>query len=202
MSRSSDNNNNAAAIRGLLLVLVAAAIGVLLLRSGGDDDTAAVDDQTTTETTVITTDTSVAGGGTPTTDEPTDVDGSTDDGVTSTTLDDSSDNSIDGFQPRPPAEVSVQVANSTDVRGAASRVTDRLKVLGFVTLTPTDLRGTPLDRSKVHYMPGSLLEAQNIAGVLELDRQNDVFQMFEDTSAVSVYEMPDVLVAIGTDLAR
>ncbi len=206
MSSLSGKNNSAAAIRGLLLVVVAAAIGVLLLRSGGDDDTAsATDDQTTTETTIATLDTTVAGDDTDGADDSSSTDDATDstgDDVTSTTLGDSSDNSIDGFQPRPPAEVLVQVANSTDVRGAASRVTDRLKVLGFVTLTPTNLRGTPLDQSKVHYMPGSLLEAQNIAEVLELDRQNDVFQMFEDTTAIGDYEMPDVLVAIGADLAR
>ena len=189
MSRLSGNNNSAAAIRGLLLVIVAAVIGVLLLRSGGDDESATNDDQTTTiaseaTTTIATTDTTVA-----------------EDSVTTTTVADG-DNSIDGFQPRPPAEVSVQVANSTDVRGAASRVTDRLNVLGFVTLTPANLRGTPLDRSRVYYVPGSLLEAQNIAEVLELDRQNDVFQMFEDTSAVDGFEMPDVLISIGEDLAR
>ncbi len=195
MSRQS-GNNSAAAIRGLLLVVVAAAIGVLLLRSGGDDNASAADDgdQTTTETTVApTTETTVA----PTVE--TTVAPTTE---TTVAAPGSSDNSIDGFQPRAPEEVSVQVANSTDVRGAASRITDRLKVLGFVTLTPTNLRGTPLDRSRVHYMPGSLLEAQNIAEVLELDRQNDVFAIFDDTSAIGDYEMPDVLVSVGTDLAR
>ena len=60
---------------------------------------------------------------------------------------------------------------------------------------------TALDRTRVHYQPGSLLEAQAVAEVLGLDPKNDVFQMFQDTSAIDQWDEPDVLVALGTDLA-
>lgn len=196
MSQQPGRSSSAAAIRGLLLVLVAAAIGVLLLRSSnGDDETVTTPDQTQQPGATVptaTSSTTLPGNSTATTVPVT---------IPTTTAPSTSDNTIEGFQPRSPSEVSVQVSNSTSVRGAAGRITDRLKGLGFITLTPTDLRGTPLDRTRVHYQPGSLLEAQNIAEVLGLDRQNDVFKMFEDLSAISAYEMPEVFLAVGTDLA-
>ena len=88
------------------------------------------------------------------------------------------------------------------MRGAAGRLTDRFKTLSYITNSPTNYVGTPIGRTRIYYQPGSLLEARAIAGVLELDADNDVFPMLADTSAVSDFETPDVLVALGTDLAE
>ena len=80
-------------------------------------------------------------------------------------------------------------------------MTDRFNTLNYITLTPTNFRGTALDRTRVYYQPGSLLEAQAVAEVLELDQRNDVFQMFQDTSALDAWEDADVLLVLGNDLA-
>ena len=216
MTDSMAKSNNGAAVRGLLLVAVAVAVGVLLLRSSDDgtsavaagaeggaaapgvtqpltpdttavpspDTSAAVDDATTTETTAVA---------------PTD----TLEQVTTDTVDDTVETAppVTGFEPRPAAEVTVQVANSTSTKGAAGAVTDELKTLSYITATPTNLLGSALERTRVHYQPGNLLEAQAVATVLGLDPKNDVFQMFQDTSAIDQWDEPDVLVALGNDLA-
>ena len=207
MNSQAGESNSGAAVRGLLLVLVAVVVGVLLLRSVDDPDDAAVTDTTpppelgetippATQATTPTTAAAGTGGADPNT-------------VTTVappvTADPSTDTTAAGaepFQPRPAAEVSIQVANSTTVRGAAGRLTDRFKTLSYITNTPTNYVGTPLDRTRIYYQPGSLLEARAIAGVLELDADNDVFPMLADPSAVQDFKTPDVLVALGTDLAE
>lgn len=214
MTDSMARSNNGAAVRGLLLVLAAVAVGVLLLRSS--DTTAAVSASATTApapgvtqplaTEPETTDAAEAEGSTttaqqltPSTVAPADTTVA-EDGSTETTTPDTVP-VIDDFMPRPAAEVKVQVANSTSTKGAAGSVTDQFKTLNYITATPTNLRGTALDRTRVHYQPGSLLEAQAVAEVLGLDPKNDVFQMFQDTAAIDQWDEPDVLVALGTDLA-
>ena len=108
-----------------------------------------------------------------------------------------------GFEGRPNSQVSVQVANSTTVRGAAGRTTDILKTKGFVTQTPINMKGTPLDRTRVHYKPGNIIEAGNIAELLGLDAKNDVYKMPQDVAALGdKFEKDvDVLVALGIDKA-
>ncbi len=211
MNSQAGESNSGAAVRGLLLVLVAVVVGVLLLRSVDDPD----------DTTVTDTAPPAAPGDTlPTaTEAPTPTSSAADAGVTGSgtvttvatsvtaapataTATDTTSAGAEPFQPRPAAEVSVQVANSTTVRGAAGRLTDRFKTLSYITKTPTNYVGTPIDRTRIYYQPGSLLEARAIAGVLELDADNDVFPMLADTSAVQGFETPDVLLALGTDLAE
>ena len=207
MSSQAGESNSGAAVRGLLLVLVAVVVGVLLLRSVDDpDDTAATDTTPAaepgdplpppTEVPTPTTGVSDAGGtgsATVTTVAPT---------VTAEPSTETTSAGAEPFQPRPASEVSVQVANSTAVRGAAGRLTDRFKTLSYITNTPTNYAGTPLDSTIIYYKPGALLEARAIAGVLELDPDDDVRQMPADTSAVQDFESPDVLVALGTDIAE
>ena len=209
MNSQAGESNSGAAVRGLLLVLVAVVVGVLLLRSVDDpEDEVTVTDTappaapgdtlpTATEAPTPTSaaaDAGDAGSGTVATVAPTTV--------TAAPATDTTSAGAEPFQPRPAAEVSVQVANSTTVRGAAGRLTDRFKTLSYITKTPTNYVGTPIDRTRIYYQPGSLLEARAIAGVLELDADNDVFPMLADTSAVQGFETPDVLVALGTDLAE
>ncbi len=207
MSSQAGESNSGAAVRGLLLVLVAVVVGVLLLRSVDDpDDTTATDTTPAaepgdalpppTEAPTAATGVSDAGGtgsATVTTVAPT---------VTAEPSTDTTSAGAEPFQPRPASEVSVQVANSTAVRGAAGRLTDRFKTLSYITNTPTNYAGTPLDSTIIYYKPGALLEARAIAGVLELDPDDDVRQMPADTSAIQDFESPDVLVALGTDIAE
>ncbi len=207
MNSQAGESNSGAAVRGLLLVLVAVVVGVLLLRSVDDPDE------------VVTTDTAPAA-------EPGDtLPAVTQAPATTAAAPSGNENGVipvttvavpatqppssvttpaeaEPFEPRAAAEVSVQVANSTTVRGAASRLTDRFKTLSYITKAPTNYLGTPLDQTRIYYQPGSLLEARAIAGVLELDADNDVFTMLADTSAVQGFETPDVLVALGSDLAE
>ena len=205
MNSQAGESNSGAAVRGLLLVLVAVVVGVLLLRSVDDPDEVVTSGTTTT----------IELGGTipptppPSTSSPTDGSGIVTPTVSAspTTVatepsTETTSAAAEPFQPRAAAEVSVQVANSTTVRGAAGRLTDRFKTLSYITKTPTNYVGTPLDRTRLYYEPGSLLEARAIAGVLELDADNDVFPMLADTSAVQGFETPHVLVALGNDLAE
>ena len=207
MNSQSGESNSGAAVRGLLLVLVAVVVGVLLLRSVDDPaEVAAVGTtapagpgQTLPPTTEVPTPTTAPadGGGSSSETGPAVTPPATTEPSTDTTS-----AAAEPFQPRPAAEVEVQVANSTTVRGAAGRLTDRFKTLSYITKTPTNYVGTPLDRTRIYYKAGSLLEARAIAGVLELDADNDVFPMLSDTSAITDFESPHVLVALGTDLAE
>lgn len=207
MNSQAGESNSGAAVRGLLLVLVAVVVGVLLLRSVDDADE------------VVTTDTAPAaepGDTLPAVTQPPATTGAPSDGgttggdtvstvvvaTTTPAATDTTSTDAEPFQPRPAAEVSIQVANSTTVRGAAGRLTDRFKTLSYITKSPTNYLGTPLERTRIYYQPGSLLEARAIAGVLELDADNDVFTMLADTAAVQSFETPDVLVTLGTDLAE
>lgn len=202
MNDQAGESNSGAAVRGLLLVLVAVVVGVLLLRSVDDpDDVIATDTAPPVEAgdTLPPPTAPAATNAVPTTDGDTVTTIATPvtAEVTTTTAAE-----VGGFQPRQAAEVSVQVANSTTVRGAAGRTTDRFKAANYITKKPTNYDGTPLDRTRVYHQPGSLLEARVIAGVLNLDADNDVFPMLQDTSAVQDFETPDVLIALGTDIAE
>ena len=197
--------NNAAAIRGALLVIAAVVVGIYLLR-GTDTptlDPAPAASPTTVQAAESEADTSDDGAGTAaettlpgiTVAPSTAEDGSA--------ADDADAGTMVGFEGRPNSQVSVQVANSTTVRGAAGRTTDILKTKGFVTGTPINMKGTPLDRTRVHYKPGNIIEAGNIAELLGLDAKNDVYKMPQDVAALGdkFDKDIDVLVALGIDKA-
>ena len=197
--------NNAAAIRGALLVIAAVVVGIYLLR-GTDTptlDPAPAASPTTVQAAESEADTSDDGAGTAT---ETTLPGRTvapstaEDG---SAADDADAGTMVGFEGRPNSQVSVQVANSTTVRGAAGRTTDILKTKGFVTGTPINMKGTPLDRTRVHYKPGNIIEAGNIAELLGLDAKNDVYKMPQDVAALGdkFDKDIDVLVALGIDKA-
>ena len=197
MSRPS----NAAAIRGLLLVIVAVAVGIYLLRG---TDTPTLDTASTPTTAASAQEEAAIEQEETTASTETTLPGIT--VVTSApengpTTDGSDAGTMVGFEGRPNEEVSIQVANSTSIRGAAGERTDFLKTKGFLIKTPINMKGTPLDRTRVHYQPGSILEAQNIALLLGLDGQNDVYKMPTDLSAYDGYLEPHVLIALGIDKA-
>ena len=197
MSRPS----NAAAIRGLLLVIVAVAVGIYLLRG---TDTPTLDTASTPTTAAATQDEAA--------NEQEDTVASTETTLpgivvatsapeNGTATDDTDAGTMVGFEGRPNEEVSIQVANSTSVRGAAGQKSDFLKTKGFLIKTPINMKGTALDRTRVHHQPGSIIEAQNIALLLGLDDQNDVYKMPTDLSAYDGIDEPDVLIALGIDKA-
>lgn len=102
----------------------------------------------------------------------------------------------------PTSSISVQVANSTAVPGAAAALTDTLKALGYVTFSPTNDRSGAVAHTKIHHVDGHLLAAHELARALDLDPAESVFPMPADPSAtVDGYEEPQVLVVLGTDLA-
>jgi hypothetical protein len=193
--------NNAATIRGLLLVIVAVAVGVYLLR-GTDTPTldtastptsvASAQEEAATEQeeTVASTETTLPG-----------IVVATSAPENGAATDDSDAGTMVGFEGRPNEEVSVQVANSTTVRGAAGQKNRLSQNQRLHYHTPINMKGTALDRTRVHHQPGSIIEAQNIALLLGLDDQNDVYKMPTDLSAYDGYDEPHVLIALGIDKA-
>jgi hypothetical protein len=197
MSRPS----NAAAIRGLLLVIVAVAVGIYLLRG---TDTPTLDTASTPTTAAATQDEAASEQEDTVASTETTLPGivvATSAPENGTATDDTDAGTMVGFEGRPNEEVSIQVANSTSVRGAAGQKSDFLKTKGFLMKTPINMKGTALDRTRVHHQPGSIIEAQNIALLLGLDDQNDVYKMPTDLSAYDGIDEPDVLIALGIDKA-
>jgi len=197
--------NNAAAIRGALLVIAAVVVGIYLLR-GTDTptlDPAPAASPTTVQAAESEAGTSDDGAGTATETTLPGITVAPSTAEDGSAADDADAGTMVGFEGRPNSQVSVQVANSTTVRGAAGRTTDILKTKGFVTGTPINMKGTPLDRTRVHYKPGNIIEAGNIAELLGLDAKNDVYKMPQDVAALGdkFDKDIDVLVALGIDKA-
>ena len=197
--------NNAAAIRGALLVIAAVVVGIYLLR-GTDTptlDPAPAASPTTVQAAESEADTSDDGAGTATETTLPGITVAPSTAEDGSAADDADAGTMVGFEGRPNSQVSVQVANSTTVRGAAGRTTDILDTRGFVTGNPSNMKGTPLDRTRVHYKPGNIIEAGNIAELLGLDAKNDVYKMPQDVAALGdkFDKDVDVLVALGIDKA-
>jgi|TARA_B110000438_G_scaffold61921_1_gene62254 hypothetical protein len=202
MNDLNSRPNNATAIRGVLLVIVAVAIGVFLLRG---DNTPVLEVEILDASPSTTMALGEVNGSTATTtpsgsssEEASEDLGDT----TATTIAAANSDDMNGFVPRANNEVSIQVANSTSVRGAAGKMNDQFKTLGYITKTPTNLLGAALDRTRISYVAGNMLEAQKIAEELGLDPKNDVFRMPADTAAFATYAEPDVMISLGIDKAE
>ncbi len=99
---------------------------------------------------------------------------------------------------RPPNEVGVRVANGSDGRnGLAARGTERLSSFGYGTLTPENKIGDPGDDSFVYYIEGFLLDARQVAAVLEIPETNVVELGVEDIGVT--VDGADVIVILGTN---
>ena len=204
MNSPMSRPNNAAAIRGALLVVVAVVVGIYLLR-GTDTPTLEQVANPPATTAQVSEDISENESIEETAAEDTattlpGVSAETSDPQSSDVADDSG--TMVGFEGRPNNEVAVQVANSTTVRGAAGKTTDILKTKGFLTKSPINMAGTPLDRTRVYYRAGSIIEAGTVALLLGLDSTNDVYKMPSDLSAFKDQEDPDILIALGIDKAQ
>ncbi|MFP5332293.1 MAG: LytR C-terminal domain-containing protein [Acidimicrobiia bacterium] len=159
---------------GIVVVGVLLYGGLSLLAGLGSDDDALAGDTTTSTTEATTTTlpdgstTTVTTEGSTTTSEPS----------TTTTL----------VLPRPPAEVTVLVLNSTDRSGIAGALTTSLGEAGYRTLQPDNYEPT-LDQSRVWYVGDFAPEAADIAAE------------FVPDALIEPYEGPDlgadVVVVLG-----
>jgi hypothetical protein len=166
-------------MRGVILVAVAAVLGFFVLRlmdDAGVEPTA--DDVAVADASDDSSDTSAP---------PEDEGG--DEGESSDTT--------AAPEPRPPAEVTVLVANASGVQGAAGAQTDAIGQGGYQVL-PADNAPENLDATQVLHVEGFGPEARVLAEQI-------------GTTAEAVARMPDpppvelsganILVLLGTDLA-
>ena len=102
-----------------------------------------------------------------------------------------------GSMARPPGEVNVLVANATRTEGLASRITERLRVAGYMVKPPTD--APKEDASVVHFASGYEVEAQIVAETLELPPS--AVQPMPTPAPVSDLREAHVLVLAGPELA-
>ena len=102
---------------------------------------------------------------------------------------------------RQPGEVKVLSANGTRVNGAAGRIRDVLKAVGYNVLSPIETR-SPVRASAVYFTPGFDREAQVVAQVLKL--QPTAVQPLPAANALPVSDLrgANVLAVVGPDLAR
>ena len=106
-----------------------------------------------------------------------------------------------GIEARAYGEVTVLIANTTRIIGAAARSTDQLIATGYLTETAVNARGGGLlERTKVHYEPGFLLEAQRLAAEEFGLTEADVFQM-PASPPVDDLLGANILVLLGSDRA-
>lgn len=110
------------------------------------------------------------------------------DTTTTTTLDTTTTSEVVAV--RPPAEVTVVVLNSTDLDGAAGRLTSRLADAGYQTL-PADNHTPEQDPSRIWYREGYAAEA---AALLEHMAGANVEGLPDETLG----EGADIVVVIGT----
>ncbi|MXW42666.1 MAG: hypothetical protein F4138_08050 [Acidimicrobiia bacterium] len=170
-------NNNQMALKGMLLVLALIAAGAFVLARGLDDDnsTTATSQVTPTATSAPSEHTqSPAPAETP---EPSDNDPSNNQQVSedpepadppaTQAPDDPSSGNNDSDEPllcRNPATIQVLVANSTNVVGAAGRLSTELNTLNYVTLSPVNAQ--PQTGSAFYYRAGYEVDAMCIASKL------------------------------------
>lgn len=101
---------------------------------------------------------------------------------------------------RPPNEVGVRVANGSEGRnGLAARGSERLSSFGYGTLTPENKIGESADDSFVYYTEGFVLDARQVAAVLEIPETN-VIELGTETIGVTT-EGADVIVVLGNNAA-
>lgn len=173
--RSRDQSGSAGA-RGALLLAVAVVLGVVLLNSFDrvptTDVDAIIDGLDDTSTTVA---------GDPSGTAPA---------VTSTTR-----------ASRAPADVTVLVANGTDIRGLAGATATALKGIGYNTLSPTDTT-RPVDATKVLFSDGFEAEARAVATSLQLPPTAVEASTPANPPPIADTLGANVIVLLGGDVSR
>jgi hypothetical protein len=167
-------------MRGAVLIAVAVVLGFVLLAYGFPDS----DDTTSTAT-----DGSIPADGT----TDTAIDG---DDTTGTTAPPTTASAA-----RPPAEVTVLVANGSGVPGAASDFTGTLNADGYVTAEPANADRKDYTTTTVYYVGEEQAEAAAVATALGLDPS--AVQPMPDPPPTEDGDLRNstVLVIIGTDQA-
>jgi LytR cell envelope-related transcriptional attenuator len=158
--------------RGVALIATAVIIGLFVLRNGFETQ----DPSDVAPVVADTTDTTAAG--TPGTEATTDTTAAP--------------------APRPPAEVTVLVANTTGVGGAAGGLSENLKGKGYVTAAPTDAQPA-LQTTQVLFVEGFQAEAQAVAAALGAPAESVV--AMPNPAPVPDLAGAQVLVMLGSDLA-
>jgi hypothetical protein len=164
-------------MRGAALLVVAVLIGVFLLANGFDEgpsSEAALD----TDLTIDTDDES----------EPTVS-------VVETTAPTTS------VAARPPEEVTVLVANGTEVSGTATQFSTQLAADGYVTAEPGTGDNTDYETSVVYFNPDSEAEATAVASALGIDTANVSAMPNPVPTRDGDLRGASVLVIVGSDLA-
>jgi hypothetical protein len=158
-------------VRGAALLGVAILIGVILLRTAPSETGSSVK---STKTTTRTTAKPAAPGVT----VP----------VTTTTA-----------PPRPPGQVTVTVANGTNVSGAANRIKSQLLQGGYNVVFATNATTNSSATTTVFYLAGFQQEAVILANSLSLPPT--VAQAVPPPPPVSDTKGADLVVVVGADLA-
>lgn len=175
------------AIRGVVLLVVLAALGALIVNKGfHDGDSTAV----------------VAGPGDPAATTTTGGTGTTVVDPTATTIVTGS-STASSISAEP---VRVIVANgSTGVKGAASRMGDKLKAAGFTVLSPVNALASvgTVAKTIVYYVEGNQAQGDAIANAIKTSTVTPPVMLMPDPLPVKVAELgqAQVLVLLGTDLA-
>lgn len=157
---------SSSAVSGAILVALAALLGFLILRGAADRQEVPI-----TATTPLVTVTA-----TPIPGEPTTGDGTTA-LPTPTPV-------VDTATARPNAQVSVLVANGTEISGQAGRLTDVLRNQGFNTRQAKNADSFPT--SVIYYRPGFDVEALVVRDALD--------------TATPIAPMPVPDPVVGTDI--
>ena len=172
----SSGGPGSAGARGAVLLAIAVVLGIVLLngfdRVPSTDVDAILDDLSPTTT--------AAGNATATTAAA----------LTTTTR-----------AARAPADITVLVANGTDIRGLAGGVATALKAIGYNTLSPTDAT-RPVDVTKVQFSPGFDAEARAVATSLQLPAT--AVEAANPANAPPVADTlgANVIVLVGADVGR
>ena len=177
--RASPGQAGSTGARGGILLAIAVVLGIVLLngfdRVPGSDsvDVDSILDGLGTSTTA-------AGGGPPVTAAPA---------VTSTTR-----------ASRAPADVTVLVANGTDIKGLAGATATALKAIGYNTLSPSDTSRT-VDVTKVQYSAGFEAEGRAVATSLQLPPTAVEASTPANAPPVADTLGANVIVVLGADVA-
>lgn len=99
---------------------------------------------------------------------------------------------------RPPGEVKVLSANATRTEGAAGKVTEKLRLAGYLVVPPTD--APRQDATVVHFTPGYEVEAQIIAEVLGVPLTS--VRPLPTPAPIPDLRDSHVLVLVGPELAN
>ncbi len=176
-ARTAPESGTAGA-RGALLLAIAVVLGVVLLNSFDGPPTVDVGAVGVSAPT-----TAADGGGDDTTPETA---------VTTTTTTGAA---------RAPGEVTVLVANGTDIRGLAGATATALKGIGYNTLSPTDT-SRPVDTTKVLFSAGFEPEARQVASSLQLPPA--AVEASSPANAPPIDDTLDanVIVLLGADVSR